>query len=210
MSDRFTPSGEWEQLDLPDADVALLRGLALPADCMARLVAECDWRQDAIRLYGREMLQPRLHAWYGDAHAVYTYSGLRNVPLPWTPLLAELRGIVERAAGARFNSVLLNLYRDGRDSMGMHSDDEAELGPQPVIASLSLGATRTFILRHRREKALKPVRVPLGDGDLLVMRGETQANWAHGINKQAQAGARLNLTLRLINTRKDVTNAVNR
>lgn len=198
MLDLFTLPSQWERLALPDGDVALLRGLALPADCMARLVAESHWRQDAIRLYGREMLQPRLHAWYGEPEAVYTYSGLRNVPLPWTPLLTELRGIVEDAAGARFNSVLLNLYRDGRDSMGMHSDDEHELGPQPVIASLSLGATRTFILRHRREKGLKPVRVPLGDGDLLLMRGDTQANWAHGINKQAQAGARLNLTFRLI------------
>lgn len=198
MLDLFTLPSQWERLALPDGDVALLRGLALPADCMARLVAESHWRQDAIRLYGREMLQPRLHAWYGEPEAVYTYSGLRNVPLPWTPLLTELRGIVEDAAGARFNSVLLNLYRDGRDSMGMHSDDEPELGPQPVIASLSLGATRTFILRHRREKGLKPVRVPLGDGDLLLMRGDTQANWAHGINKQAQAGARLNLTFRLI------------
>jgi len=196
--DLFTPAGQWERLALPDGDVALLRGLALPADCMARLVAEADWRQDAIRLYGRELLQPRLHAWYGEPEAVYTYSGLRNVPLPWTPLLAELRDIVEGAAAARFNSVLLNLYRDGRDSMGMHSDNEPELGPQPVIASLSLGATRTFILRHRREKGLKPVRVPLGDGDLLIMRGDTQANWAHGINKQAQAGARLNLTFRQV------------
>jgi len=198
MLDLFTLPSQWEQLALPDGDVALLRGLALPADCMVRLVAESDWRQDAIRLYGREMRQPRLHAWYGEPEAVYTYSGLRNVPLPWTPLLAELRGIVEGAAGARFNSVLLNLYRDGRDSMGMHCDDEPELGRQPVIASLSLGATRTFILRHRREKGLKPVRVPLGEGDLLVMRGDTQANWAHGINKAAQAGARLNLTFRQI------------
>lgn len=198
MLDLFRPTGQWERLDLPDADVRLLRGLALPAECMARLVAETGWRQDAIRLYGREMLQPRLHAWYGDAEAVYTYSGLRNVPLPWTPLLSELRGIVEDAAEARFNSVLLNLYRDGRDSMGMHSDDEPELGAQPVIASVSLGATRTFILRHRRDKALKPVRVPLGEADLLIMRGDTQANWAHSINKQAQAGARLNLTFRLI------------
>lgn len=194
----FTPLGQWERLDLPGADVAVLRALPLPADKMARLLAECDWRQDTIRIYGREMLQPRLHAWYGDPDAVYTYSGLRNLPLPWTPLLAELRAMVEGAAGARFNAVLLNHYRDGRDSMGMHSDDEPELGPKPVIASLSLGATRTFILRHRQDKVLKPVRVALGNGDLLVMRGETQSNWAHGINKQAQAGARLNLTFRLV------------
>ncbi len=210
MRDLFIEPNTWEPLALPDGDAAVLRGLALPARAMERLIAETDWRQDEIRLFGKAMLQPRLHAWYGDANAIYTYSGLRNVPLAWTPLLAEMRAQIEAATGATFNAVLLNLYRDGSDSMGMHADDEPELGAQPVIASLSLGAARTFVMRHRHTKTLPAVRLSLGDGDLLVMKGATQAHWLHGIAKQKRnEGARLNLTFRLIRNAAMVTNVVN-
>jgi alkylated DNA repair dioxygenase AlkB len=118
-----------------------------------------------------------------------------------TPLLEQLRSAVEAATGHRYNSVLLNYYRDGADSMGMHSDDEPELGPAPAIASLSYGATRTFILRHKHRPGdpRRTLKLDLEDGNLLLMAGRLQQNWLHGINKTArQTGARLNLTFRYI------------
>lgn len=192
----------WQVLPLPDADVRLHEGLDLgrAADSlMQALVEETPWRQDPIRVHGREYLQPRLHAWVGDAQAQYTYSGLHLTPQPWTPLLSDLRARLEAACDARFNSVLLNLYRNERDSMGMHADDEAELGPQPVIASLSLGQTRSLVFKHRWRDGLKPVHVPLPSGSVLLMAGATQTHWKHGIAKQSRALApRLNLTFRWI------------
>jgi len=185
-------------LPIDDADLALLAQLPLSIPngaVFARLRDETPWRAESVVVYGKRHLQPRLSAWYGDA--AYTYSGLRLEPLPWSALLREIRAAVEAACGERFNSVLLNRYRDGRDSMGMHSDDEPELGPAPVIASLSYGATRPFVLRHKRDK--RTLRLPLADGNLLLMRGPTQQNWLHGINKTTRAvGERLNLTFRYI------------
>ena len=185
-------------IPIEDGELALMAQLALPdanADVLARLLAETPWRQDSIVLFGQHHLQPRLTAWYGDAS--YTYSGLRLDPLPWTPLLAEIRAAVETACGRRFNSVLLNYYRNERDSMGMHSDDEPELGPEPAIASLSYGATRSFVLRHKRHK--RTVKLDLHDGSLLLMSGSLQSNWLHGINKSAcTIGERLNLTFRYV------------
>ena len=120
-------------------------------------------------------------------------------PLPWTDTLAKVRAVVQDLADERFNSVLLNYYRDHRDSMGIHSDDEKELGPTPVIASLSLGATRTFVLKHKARPELKPVRLELPSGSLLLMKGLTQKNWKHGIDKQSRpCGPRVNLTFRRI------------
>ncbi len=117
--------------------------------------------------------------------------------MPFTPLQLAVRAAVEEVSAQRFNSVLLNYYRDGRDSMGMHSDDEAELGPQPVIASVSFGATRTFILKHKTSKAT--LKLDLPSGSLLLMSGDTQRNWLHGINKSSRAlGPRVNLTFRII------------
>jgi alkylated DNA repair dioxygenase AlkB len=117
--------------------------------------------------------------------------------LPWTPLLAHIKAAVETASGRRFNSVLLNYYRDGRDSMGMHSDDEPELGPEPAIASVSFGETRTFILRHKRSK--RTVKLDLTSGSMLLMAGATQSNWVHGIDKVSRPlGPRVNLTFRFI------------
>ncbi|HEX8613307.1 MAG TPA: alpha-ketoglutarate-dependent dioxygenase AlkB [Telluria sp.] len=170
--------------------------LRLPyAEVLARLIAEADWRAESITLWGKRHLQPRLTAWHGEA--AYTYSGLRLEPLPFTPLQLELREAVEAACGHRFNSVLLNYYRNERDSMGMHSDDETELGAEPVIASLSFGASRTFILRHKGTK--QTLKLGLNDGTLLVMSGNTQKHWQHGINKSARAiGPRVNLTFRYI------------
>jgi alkylated DNA repair dioxygenase AlkB len=196
--DLFDIPGRPTPIPIEDGELALLRQLPLPlpnAEAFARLLHETPWRAESVVVYGKRHLQPRLTAWYGAAS--YTYSGLQLDPLPWTELLLVIRSAVESACGRRFNSVLLNRYRDGRDSMGMHSDDEPELGDQPVIASLSFGTTRTFILRHKRNK--KTVRLELEDGSLLLMSGRLQENWLHGINKSARSlGERLNLTFRYI------------
>jgi alkylated DNA repair dioxygenase AlkB len=191
-----------EVLPLPDGELTLFRQPELgaaPESLFRRLSATLAWRQEPITLFGKEMLQPRLLAWYGEAQAVYRYSGRRHDPLPWTAELSDLRERVEALTGARFNSVLANLYRDHRDSMGLHADDEPELGQRPVIASLSLGEERVFRLRHRQRKDLKPVRIPLTDGSLLVMAGDTQRHWKHEVPKQARpCGPRINLTFRWV------------
>jgi alkylated DNA repair dioxygenase AlkB len=197
--DLFSSGTELTAIPIEDGELALLPQLPMPisnAEIVARLVDETPWRADTVVVYGKRYLQPRLTAWYGEAS--YTYSGLTLQPLPLTPLLEQLRAAVEQATGRRYNSVLLNYYRDGADSMGMHSDDEPELGPQPVIASLSYGATRTFVLRHKRSK--RTVKLDLTDGSLLLMAGALQAHWLHGINKTAKlVGPRLNLTFRFVN-----------
>ena len=196
--DLFPPNAALTPIPFDDGELWMLSQLPLSAGnavVMARLMAETAWRSDSITLWGKQILQPRLTAWYGDAS--YTYSGLTMDARPLSPLLQEIRQAVEGATGRRFNSVLLNCYRDGRDSMGMHSDDEPELGPEPAIASVSFGATRTFILRHKRDK--RTVRLDLTDGSMLLMAGETQANWSHGINKSARRmGPRVNLTFRFV------------
>jgi alkylated DNA repair dioxygenase AlkB len=197
--DLFSTGMDLMTIPIEDGELSMLPQLPMPidnAEILARLVAETPWRADTVVVYGKRHLQPRLTAWYGEAG--YTYSGLTLHPLPLTPLLEQLRAAVERATGRRYNSVLLNYYRDGADSMGMHSDDEPELGPEPVIASVSYGATRTFILRHKRSK--RTVKLDLTDGCLLLMAGALQANWQHGINKTVTlVGPRLNLTFRFVN-----------
>ncbi len=151
-----------------------------------------------MRLFGREHLTPRLCAWYGDPGVRYAYSGQALEPLPWPPALARLRARLQNALGCPFNSVLCNLYRDGTDSMGWHSDDEASLGPRPVIASLSLGAARRFALRHRT-RAYRSVALALGHGDLLIMAGDTQHHWQHAVPKTRRPIApRINLTFRTV------------
>jgi alkylated DNA repair dioxygenase AlkB len=191
-----------EPLPMVDADVRFMQGFYRAPHSthyMERLLEEIQWREEKIRLWGKEYLQPRLSAWYGDAGRRYAYSGVTLHPLPWTETLLRIREDVESASGQRFNSVLLNLYRDERDSVGWHSDAEAELGSMPVIASVSLGATRCFRLRHKMRKDLKPVVIDLTDGSLLLMAGTTQACWQHAIHKQAIAcGPRINLTFRNI------------
>jgi len=189
-------------IPLPDADLTLAASFLAAAECatlLAQLLSVTPWRSEPITLYGRTVMQPRLLAWYGDREAFYTYSGIRHTPLPWTPLLSGLRRRVEQASGARFNSVLLNYYRNERDSMGLHADDEPELGPTPVIASLSLGAERRLVFRHRWRREIANLNLPLPDGSLLVMAGSTQRHWQHGIRKQVRpCGPRVNLTFRWV------------
>ena len=167
---------------VPDHDVLL-----------DRLSAEITWEQHEITLFGRTVPTPRLTAWMGDA--AYSYSGVVNQPKSWPEVLAALRERLVAEVGVPFNSCLANLYRDGSDSMGFHSDDEPELGPEPTIASVSLGARRQFVLRHR------PTRErwtwDLGAGDLLVMREESQRDHAHAVPKTTRPiGPRINLTFR--------------
>lgn len=165
---------------------------------LAVLGAEIPWRQEDIVLFGKRIAQPRLSLWMGDEGAHYTYSGVKREPAAWHPLVRELAERASRVSQAHFNSVLLNLYRDGRDSMGFHADDEPELGREPVIASLSLGATRTFTLREKKKKK-KPARhkLALEHGWLIVMRGLVQRDWLHGVPKEPRVeGARINLTFR--------------
>lgn len=202
MNGLFAAGAILSPLALPDGELYFLEALPLPESAeavLARLIAETPWRSETITLWGKPHLQPRLSAWYGDPATHYTYSGMTLAPQPWTPLLADLRARVERATNLPFNSVLLNYYRDGRDSMGMHSDDEPELGRNPAVAALSLGAPRIFTLKHKTDKALAPVRIALGDGSLLLMAGATQHHWKHGIAKTARpVGPRVSLTFRLI------------
>lgn len=200
--DLFATDTAPRRLAIEDADVRLWSRIDLPApaeDLLQGLIATTPWRAESIVLWGRRYLQPRLIAWYGDPGRRYAYSGLDLEPLPWTPVLASVRDAVQDIARTRFDSVLLNYYRDHRDSMGLHSDDEPELGPMPVIASLSLGATRRFVLKHKSKAGLAPVRLDLPSGSLLLMAGSTQRCWKHGIGKQARpCGPRVNLTFRRI------------
>lgn len=156
-----------------------------------------DWRQDEITLYGKQVLIPRLQAWYGDEDSFYQYSGLSLTPLPWTESLLQLKKRVEQTCDTSFNSMLANCYRDEKDSVAWHSDDEPELGRQPIIASLSFGAERVFQLKHKMTG--ERFKLPLQSGSLLIMAGNTQQYWLHAVPKQQRhSGARINLTFRKI------------
>lgn len=196
------PDPRKEVLPLPGANLTLLREVDLglpPEELFAALARDIPWRQETITLFGKTHLQPRLLAWFGDTHAQYRYSGKTYQPEVWNELLTQLRERIEVLAGAPFNSVLLNYYRNERDSMGLHADDEPELGLQPVIASLSLGEERVLYFRHKRDRSVPGLDVTLPTGSVLVMRGATQDNWKHGIRKLSRScGPRINLTFRLI------------
>jgi len=203
---------DWQRIDLPGADVVLQPHWLAPAEAdalLAALLTAIPWETHRIRLFGREVASPRLSCWIGDRGTGYTYSRTRFEPRPWPPALAALRPRVEAACQARFNqtrfnSVLVNLYRDGNDSMGWHSDDEPELGAQPVIASLSLGAERCFRFRRRLPRGVRAtpadtLRLPLPHGSLLCMAGRTQHLYRHDLSKtRAPTAARLNLTFRWV------------
>ncbi|UOE48100.1 alpha-ketoglutarate-dependent dioxygenase AlkB [Mucilaginibacter sp. SMC90] len=167
-------------------------------DVFEQLVNETLWKQDKMKIYGKEVNFPRLTAWYGESDKVYVYSGVVNVPVKFSPLLGVIKQAAEQQSGHRFNTALLNYYRDGNDSMGWHSDDESELGGNPVIASVSFGASRVFQFKHKRQKDAK-VSVELHNGDLLIMQGKTQHHWLHQVPKTAKRpGPRINITFRWI------------
>jgi alkylated DNA repair dioxygenase AlkB len=196
------------RLNLPDAEIYLSPAFFSAGEADRLFVELRDttaWRQEGMKLYGREIVFPRLTAWYGDEGTSYVYSGLKNDPVPWTPAILEVKRAVEEPAGVVFNSVLLNRYRSGRDSVSWHADDEPEFGNNPAIASVSFGATRTFQLKHKKRKDLK-ASVELEHGSLLIMRGGTQANWLHQVPKtKRHVDERLNLTFRVVVTVDRVT-----
>ena len=191
-------------MEIPDGELLLIPELFSHQESerlLHELLAGVRWDQKVIRIYGREVASPRLTAWYGDPGAVYAYSGITLDPLPWIRPIAEVKQRIEAQAGCIFNGVLVNQYRDGLDSMGWHSDDERELGEEPVIGSVSFGADRRFLLRHRERKDLEVLEFPLGGGAGLVMRGATQSHWGHQVPKTGgKGGIRVNLTYRRILT----------
>ncbi|MFM8330405.1 MAG: alpha-ketoglutarate-dependent dioxygenase AlkB family protein [Candidatus Methylumidiphilus sp.] len=189
-----------ENLAAQDGELYYLPGF-LPPDMAAslfqRLRGELDWQQEVATIVGRRVPIPRLVCWHGDADAVYRYSGLVHEPKPWTETLAKLKQSIEAICGNSFNSVLGNLYRDGEDSMGWHADQEASLGRNPYIASLSLGAVRLFKIRHT--KTGETLNLRLADGSLLLMGGALQHHWRHCVPKtRIPTEARINLTFRKI------------
>lgn len=194
-------AGGGEPIGIPDGELTLWPAAftAAAADALfASLRQEVAWRSEEVMIFGQARRVPRLVAWYGDPLAVYTYSGTRHQPLPWTPAIAEVRARVAALAGRCFNSVLLNLYRGGADGMGWHADDEPELGPNPVIASVSLGAVRRFRLRHRCRGG-QALALDLPHGSLLLMGGALQHHWVHAIPKTRRpVGERINLTFRAV------------
>lgn len=162
-----------------------------------RLNEKIEWKQESMNMYGKELKFPRLTAWYGDDDKPYSFSGITLKPKGWTSELSYLKKEIEPICGVEFNSVLLNLYRDGNDSISWHTDAEKELGINPVIASVNLGETRTFQLKHKTLK--NKLNIELTHGSLLVMLGEMQHFWKHQIPKtKKKKKARINLTFRVI------------
>jgi len=162
------------------------------------LLKDINWQQETITLYGKKIKVPRLVGWHGDEGKSYVYSGVNHQPEAWTNGLKEIKELIENYTGHAFNSVLLNLYRNGQDSMGWHSDDEPELGDQPVIASVSLGAERLFKVRYKNDHQLNH-DVRLSNGSILLMSGDLQRDWQHQIPKTKQlVTPRINLTFRQI------------
>lgn len=165
---------------------------------LGQLLDNIDWKQESMVMYGKTVPFPRLMAWHGDAGSRYAFSGTAHTPLPWTQVLLQIRRRIAPPAGVTFNSVLLNLYRNGKDSMGWHADDEPELGRDPVIASVNFGATRRFMLRYKQDHQQK-YELELQHGSLLIMKGPLQHYWQHQVPKTAQSlPTRINLTFRTI------------
>ncbi|WP_420601206.1 alpha-ketoglutarate-dependent dioxygenase AlkB family protein [Flagellimonas sp.] len=189
-------------LNLPDSDISYQSNFLKSEDADAHfktLKNNTPWQQDKIKIFGKVYNQPRLTALYGNNGKTYSYSGITMHPNEFTPELLAIKFAVEKEAQIQFSTCLLNYYRDGKDSNGWHADNEKELGKNPVIASISLGAERYFHLRHQKNKALKH-KIVLEHGSLLLMQGATQHFWHHQLPKtNKNIGERINLTFRVIN-----------
>ena len=191
------------KIPLPDSEISLHQNhfdAEIAGNLLRELAEEIPWVQNKIKFYGKESLVPRLESWHGDEGMSYTYSGIRMDAKPWTKNLLVIKESIEPIAKTTFNSVLINYYRDGKDRVAWHSDDEKELGKNPVIASVSLGAERKFKLRHKKYKENQlQHEVFLQSGSLLLMSGSTQHHWLHEIPRTAKPiGPRINLTFRVI------------
>lgn len=194
-------SSEPHYFDLPNAEIIYFPSF-IPKieadDLFNTLITGTPWQQDSIMVYGKRHLQPRLTALYGNQAKSYSYSGITMQPHLWTPTLQKLRSQVEKISETHFSTVLLNYYRNGKDSNGWHADNEKELGINPIIASLSLGSERNFQLKHNNNPELK-LNITLENGSLLLMKGSTQHFWKHQIPKTAKpVNPRINLTFRTI------------
>lgn len=188
-------------LDLPDAEIIYYPHFmdTIEADAIfSDLKNTIPWQQDEIRVFGKIHQQPRLTALYGNKDKTYSYSNITMSPNPWIPILEKIKLEIEKVCPTEFTTVLLNYYRDGKDSNGWHADDEKELGINPIIASMSFGATRNFQLKHNSNTGIKK-NILLEHGSLLIMKGTTQQYWKHQIPKTAKPiGPRINLTFRII------------
>lgn len=201
MKSLFEINTEPIHLQLPDAEISYYPNFfdKKNADLIYdQLLAEIPWQQDNITVFGKKHLQPRLTALFGNEGKPYSYSNIKMQPHPWNSLLQKLKYQIETVCETVFTTVLLNQYRDGKDSNGWHADNEKELGLQPVIASLSFGGERIFQLKHNSDKSLKK-NILLEHGSLLLMSGNTQHYWKHQIPKTAKnVDPRINLTFRVI------------
>ncbi len=194
-------SSEPIRLELPEADIIYYPNFLASSESKVifeELLSNTLWQQDKINVFGKTHLQPRLTALYGNEGKPYSYSNLKMLPHNWTPTLQKIKFYVESLVEANFTTVLLNLYRNGIDSNSWHADNEKELGINPIIASISLGAERNFQLKHINNTILKK-NIVLENGSLLVMKGTTQQYWKHQIPKTSKlVGPRINLTFRVI------------
>lgn len=201
MESLFNFHSEPLVLDLPDAEIIYYPQLFVKeqADTIYyELLKEIAWQQDNITVYGKTHPQPRLTALYGNDGKPYSYSNITMQPKPWNSLLQKIKYYIEASTECQFTTVLLNQYRDGKDSNGWHADNEKELGTNPIIASLSLGAERVFQLKHNTISEAKK-NIILEHGSLLLMKGSTQHFWKHQIPKTTKPiGNRINLTFRSI------------
>lgn len=197
-----TPLASQQHAAWPAAGLRLIDGFYSSADAyqlFQQLLDTVAWQQLPISVYGKVWPEPRLTAWVGDGDAVYSYSGQARRPVAWYEPLATLRDQISEVAGVPFNAVLVNQYQDGGHGVGWHSDDEPELGESPTIASLSLGATRRFRVRHKTDKSIVPRSFDLKAGQLLIMDGDSQRDWQHAVPKVKSAvGPRINLTFRQV------------
>lgn len=181
-----------------DGELELFKLSLNSESLIEKIKSSVSWRDDKVKIFGKEFSQPRKVAWYSEPDVSYTYSGIELTSPGIPEYLSELQKIVEKLSAQKFNSILINLYRDGSDYMGWHSDDESELGVNPVISSLSLGESRDFIFRNKDDHKQK-IKLTLNDGDLLIMKGSLQHNWQHALPKRLKVNKeRLNLTFRKI------------
>ena len=201
MNSLFQNSSEAVHFDLKDADIIYYPNFYnfLEANTIfEKLLNEIPWQQDDIKVYGKVYAQPRLTALFGNDGKPYSYSNIKMQPHPWNLILQKMKFQIENVIAENFTTVLLNLYRNGKDSNGWHADNEKELGINPAIASLSFGEERYFHLQHNTDKELK-LKILLEHGSLLIMKGTTQHFWKHQIPKTAKPiGNRINLTFRKI------------
>ncbi|MFV2060318.1 MAG: alpha-ketoglutarate-dependent dioxygenase AlkB [Gammaproteobacteria bacterium] len=197
--DFFSTTESFHDIDLPDTDCKLYPDFINIHDAdtyLQELTQTVNWSQETIAMYGKVLNVPRLSAWYGEPNLSYEYSGIKSLSQFWLPQLQVIKNKIELLTKHSFNSVLINLYRDGNDSVDWHSDDEPELGLNPVIASVSFGEQRNFHLKNKFNKDIKK-SILLPHGSLLLMSGTTQKNYQHKISKsKRQMKPRINLTFR--------------